>query len=219
MLTAKGHLFHIDFGKFLGDSQMFGSFKRDRAPFVLTSDMLFVINEGEKVSQRFHRFVELCCQAFRIVRQNGGVLMNLFAMMATAGIPGVDIKSVAYIQNALLPECSNVEAAARFTRFIEDSSKFVNHKQILKKDHITIFVKIYLFLLYRNWFTSVNFFIHSLAQLRFASDSTDNPATLSFMPKMYSIDTEGRIEFVSIVDFQKKYDPEKYYSYTVKVSQ
>lgn len=40
----------------------------------------------------------------------------------------MDIKSVAYIQNALLPDCSNVEAAARFTRFIEDSSKFV-HKR------------------------------------------------------------------------------------------
>jgi phosphatidylinositol-4-phosphate 3-kinase len=121
MLTNKGHLFHIDFGKFLGDAQMFGSFKRDRAPFVLTSDMLYVINDGEKSSQRFHQFVELCCQAFKVVRQHGDVLENLFTMMATAGIPGVDAKSVVYIQNALLPDCSNVEAAARFTRFIEDS--------------------------------------------------------------------------------------------------
>lgn len=63
----------------------------------------------------------------------------------------------------------------------------------------------------------MNFFIHSLAQLRFASDSTDNPATLTFMPKMYNIDSEGRIESVTIVDFEKKYDPEKYYSYSVKV--
>ncbi|ODM93836.1 Phosphatidylinositol 4-phosphate 3-kinase C2 domain-containing subunit alpha [Orchesella cincta] len=191
MLTTSGHLFHIDFGKFLGDAQRFGTFKRDRTPFVLTSDMVYVINDGEKSSHKFHRFVELCCQAFRIVRHNGNVLVNLFALMATAGIPGVDLKSVNYIQTALLPDCSNAEAAARFTRFIEDSL--------------------------RNWFTPVNFFIHSLGQFKFLSEAPDNPCTLSFVQKTYSIEEDGRIVKAVIRGYKKKYDPEKYYSYILEV--
>ena len=53
MVTRDGHLFHIDFGRFLGNAQMFGVFKRDRVPFVLTSDMVYVINEGEKMTSNF----------------------------------------------------------------------------------------------------------------------------------------------------------------------
>ena len=53
----------IDFGKFLGDHQMIGNFKRDRSPFVLTPDMAYVINGCEKKpSEKFHDFVDLCCK-------------------------------------------------------------------------------------------------------------------------------------------------------------
>ncbi|XP_072757955.1 phosphatidylinositol 4-phosphate 3-kinase C2 domain-containing subunit beta isoform X8 [Anoplolepis gracilipes] len=82
MLKTSGHLFHIDFGKFLGDAQMFGNFKRDRTPFVLTSDMAYVINGGDKPSAKFHHFVDLCCQAFNIVRKHGNLILHLFGLNA-----------------------------------------------------------------------------------------------------------------------------------------
>ena len=38
--TYIGNLFHIDFGKMLGDAQKIGNIiRRDRVPFVLTGDM------------------------------------------------------------------------------------------------------------------------------------------------------------------------------------
>ena len=82
MVKQSGHLFHIDFGKFLGDAQMFGNFKRDRTPFVLTPDMVYVINGGEKMSQKFHDFVDICCKSFNIIRKNGNLLLNLFTLVS-----------------------------------------------------------------------------------------------------------------------------------------
>lgn len=98
MLKSSGHLFHIDFGKFLGDAQMFGNIKRDRVPFVLTPDMVFVINGGEKMTTRFHTFVDLCCQAFNSLRQSGNLLLTLFTLMIASGIPGVTKDAVQYVQ-------------------------------------------------------------------------------------------------------------------------
>jgi phosphatidylinositol-4-phosphate 3-kinase len=37
MITSSGHLFHIDFAKFLGNVEMFFMFRRDRAPVSTTN--------------------------------------------------------------------------------------------------------------------------------------------------------------------------------------
>lgn len=159
MLKTSGHLFHIDFGKFLGDAQMFGNFKRDRTPFVLTSDMAYVINGGDKPSTKFHHFVDLCCKAFNIVRKHGDLLLHLLALMATSGIPGVTADAVTYVRNALLPGQSNPEAAASFAKMI----------------HISL----------KSWFTQFNFFLHNLAQIRFTADEGSGDL-LSFVPRTYT---------------------------------
>lgn len=159
MLKTSGHLFHIDFGKFLGDAQMFGNFKRDRTPFVLTSDMAYVINMGDRPSIKFHHFVDLCCKAFNIVRKHGDLILHMLALMATAGIPGVNADAVNYVRNALLPGQSNPEAAASFSKMISISLK--------------------------SWFTQFNFFLHNLAQMRFTGDECSGEL-LSFVPRTYT---------------------------------
>lgn len=159
MLKRSGHLFHIDFGKFLGDAQMFGNFKRDRTPFVLTSDMAYVINMGDKPSIKFQHFVDLCSRAFNIVRKHGDLLLHMLALMASSGIPGVTAEAVGYVQNALLPGQSNAEAAASFAKLIQSSLK--------------------------SWFPQFNFFLHNLAQMRFTADDC-NGELLSFVPRTYT---------------------------------
>ncbi|XP_016845918.1 phosphatidylinositol 4-phosphate 3-kinase C2 domain-containing subunit beta isoform X2 [Nasonia vitripennis] len=190
MLKTSGHLFHIDFGKFLGDAQMFGNFKRDRTPFVLTSDMAYVINGGDKPSAKFHHFVELCCQAFNVVRKHGNLILHLFGLMTTSGIPGVTMDAVSYVQRALLPGQTNPEAAATFARMIESSLK--------------------------SWFTQFNFFLHNLAQLRFSGEHNEGEL-LSFIPRTYTMQQEGQLTSVQVHGYQKRYDPEKYYMYILKI--
>ena len=84
--------------------------------------------------------------------------------MASSGIPGVTMDAVSYVQKALLPDFSSAEAAAYFSRLIEESLS--------------------------SWFTQWNFFIHNLAQKRFSGDDdetdVENGELLSFIPKSYS---------------------------------
>lgn len=53
----KGNLFHIDFGHILGNYKSFLGINKERVPFVLTPDFLFVMGtSGKKTSQHFHKF-------------------------------------------------------------------------------------------------------------------------------------------------------------------
>ena len=73
----------IDFGHFLGNIKRKFGIKRERAPFVLTPDFVYVM--GTKTSERFAKFQDICCQAYIILRRNAYMFINLFAMVL--GIP------------------------------------------------------------------------------------------------------------------------------------
>ncbi|RVE72868.1 hypothetical protein OJAV_G00043190 [Oryzias javanicus] len=190
MLKTSGHMFHIDFGKFLGHAQMFGNIKRDRAPFVFTSDMAFVINGGDKPSSRFHDFVDLCCEAYNLIRKHAHLFLNLLGLMLSCGIPELsDLDDLKYVYDALRPHETEADATMYFTRLIESSLGSVA--------------------------TKLNFFIHNLAQMKFAS-SEERP-TLSFAPRVQTAKSGGVIRSLYICRHIRTSNTSKGYAYVVKV--
>uniref|UniRef100_A0A672V2G5 Phosphatidylinositol-4-phosphate 3-kinase catalytic subunit type 2 beta n=1 Tax=Strigops habroptila TaxID=2489341 RepID=A0A672V2G5_STRHB len=190
MLKTTGHMFHIDFGRFLGHAQMFGNIKRDRAPFVFTSDMAYVINGGDKPSSRFHDFVDLCCQAYNLIRKHTHLFLNLLGLMLSCGIPELsDLEDLKYVYDALRPQDSDADATTYFTRLIESSLGSVA--------------------------TKLNFFIHNLAQMKFTG--SDARPTLSFAPRTHTIKTSSRIRDVFLCRHERVFNPSKGYTYVVKV--
>nr|XP_016848755.1 PREDICTED: phosphatidylinositol 4-phosphate 3-kinase C2 domain-containing subunit beta isoform X2 [Anolis carolinensis] len=190
MLKTTGHMFHIDFGRFLGHAQMFGNIKRDRAPFVFTSDMAYVINGGDKPSSRFHDFVDLCCQAYNLIRKHTHLFINLLGLMLSCGIPELsDLEDLKYVYDALRPQDSEADATTYFTRLIESSLGSVA--------------------------TKLNFFIHNLAQMKFTA--SDTRPTLTFAPRVHTIKTSSRILDVYLCRHEKIFNPSKGYIYIVKV--
>lgn len=54
---SSGNLFHIDFGHILGNYKSFLGINKERVPFVLTPDFLFVMGtSGKKTSPHFQKF-------------------------------------------------------------------------------------------------------------------------------------------------------------------
>lgn len=71
-----GNLFHIDFGHILGNTKRFFGVNRERVPFVLTPDFLYVMGRVKGRSS-------LCFQRFRVRRPtNVCVDMSVCALHA-----------------------------------------------------------------------------------------------------------------------------------------
>ncbi|CAG5011875.1 unnamed protein product [Parnassius apollo] len=126
MVKKCGQLFHIDFGHFLGHFKQKYGFKRERVPFVLTHDFIHVINKGQRGSGvnealDFKIFKEHCETAFKILRKHGHLILSLFSMMISTGLPELrSEKDLQYLRETLVMDLSEEKALEHFRlKFIE----------------------------------------------------------------------------------------------------
>lgn len=118
MVNEEGQIFHIDFGHFLGHFKKKFGIHRERVPFVLTEDFLYVIAKGAenpKKSKEFEVFMELCGKAYLTLRRHANLLITLFTMMLSTGIPELQsIDDIAYLRKTLAVEKAEEEALEYF---------------------------------------------------------------------------------------------------------
>ncbi|XP_069182358.1 phosphatidylinositol 4,5-bisphosphate 3-kinase catalytic subunit alpha isoform isoform X2 [Procambarus clarkii] len=118
MVNQEGLIFHIDFGHILGNFKKKFGINRERVPFVLTQDFLRVIAggaENPKESQEFQRFQELCGKAYLALRKHYRLIINLFTLLLSTGIPELQTQEdVAYLRKTLAVEASEQAALEYF---------------------------------------------------------------------------------------------------------
>ncbi|XP_015119435.1 phosphatidylinositol 4,5-bisphosphate 3-kinase catalytic subunit delta isoform [Diachasma alloeum] len=125
MVKKTGQLFHVDFGHILGHFKEKFGFRRERVPFVLTNDFVHVINKGQtKKGQavEFQIFQNYCEKAFLILRRHGGLILSLFAMMISTGLPELSSeKDLNYLRDTLVLEMSETEAQKHFRNKFDEA--------------------------------------------------------------------------------------------------
>ena len=141
MMKKDGTLFHIDFGHFLGNFKKKFMIKRETSPFVFTPMYAFVLG-GEK-SAVYKHFVDVACTAYNIVRRSSHIIISLFALMLSTGIPELQKPDdIEWLQNVLLvgDDAADDALAARiYEEKIRDS---LNNKRILVNDYIHMRVRV-----------------------------------------------------------------------------
>lgn len=130
MLTRDGKFFHIDFGHFLGHFKSKFGVKREKAPFVFTRAFAAVL--GGVGSPDYNKFEQLSIRAYNILRKHGNLLLTLFFLMMSCGIPELQTESdLHWLRDKLMMDATDEQAAASFREAITESlntrATYINH--------------------------------------------------------------------------------------------
>lgn len=123
MICRNGQLAHIDFGHFLGNFKSKFGVKRERVPFVLTDDFIYIItNGGDRTSREFTKFRKICEDAFLLLRNHGSLFINLFSLMLSCEIPELTTPNdISYIRDALCLGMTQEAALENFRKKVKES--------------------------------------------------------------------------------------------------
>eukprot|EP00823_Brevimastigomonas_motovehiculus_P006200 TRINITY_DN5029_c0_g1_i1.p1 TRINITY_DN5029_c0_g1~~TRINITY_DN5029_c0_g1_i1.p1 ORF type:complete len:1166 (+),score=333.41 TRINITY_DN5029_c0_g1_i1:89-3586(+) len=123
MVTKDGHLFHIDFGHFLGNFKKKFGMNRERAAFVFTPEMAFVMGGKKyKNSAQFNSFRTFSFLSFKFLRQAASLLENLFILMVPAQMPELLVEpDITYMQKRLSLNVTEKKAESTLDQEIQKS--------------------------------------------------------------------------------------------------
>lgn len=129
MITNSGHLFHIDYGHFLGNFKSKYGINRERTTFVFTTEMAYVMKNSKVVGAQYEDFQRLCCEAFNALRARASHLISLFTLMTPAKMVELTHSSdVVYMKEKMLLHLSDEEASAAFIAEIKNAVGAVSRR-------------------------------------------------------------------------------------------
>jgi len=132
MVTKYGQFFHIDFGHILGNFKSKFNIKRERSPFVFTPQMKYAIDGGQRSTELYETFLKWCSDAYNIMRQRSRLVLVLFALMVSAGMPELmREEDIQYFQEKLNlhydPKHSTEHMLKQINSSLKDKSRLVDN--------------------------------------------------------------------------------------------